>query len=111
MTVEEATNLIDATSADEYADSLTVLFGHQTDTQCLQDATSPVGDWQVKGPAIIMTDPGHQPISGARVVKTWNFRKDWIFGVYFCPSSSTCNVPTPGRAVYLDDDLPDNYVH
>lgn len=111
MTVAEATNLVDATSADEYADSLTVLFGRQVDTQCLQDSTSTVGGWQVNGPAVILTDPGHMPISGARVVKTWHFQTDWIFGVYFCPAGTTCTVPTPGRAVYLDGNLPSNFLH
>ncbi len=111
MTTAEATNLIDATSADEFADSLTVLFGRQVDTQCLGDITSPVGGWQVSGPAVILTDPGHMPITGARVVKTWNFQTDWIFGVYFCPAGTVCSVPTPGRAVYLDGNLPESYLH
>lgn len=111
MTVNEAMNLIDATRADVYADSLTVLFGRQVDTQCLQDSTSSVGGWQISGPAVILTDPGHQPITGARVVKTWQYQTDWIFGVYFCPAGTTCTVPTPGRAVYLDGNLPETYLH
>lgn len=112
MTVAEVTNLIDATASDEYADGLTVLLGRQADTQCLQDFTSPVGGWQVKGPAVILTDPGHQPLTGGtRIVKTWHFQRDWIFGVYFCPSGSTCTIPTPGRAIELDGELPVQYLH
>lgn len=112
MTVQEATNLVDATASDEFADSLTVLFGQQADTQCLQNFTSSVGNWSTNGPSMILVDPGHLAITGgARVVKTWEYRTDWIFGVYFCPSGSTCVVPTPGRAVSLDGDLPANYLH
>ena len=112
MTTSELTNLVDSVSSDEFADTLTVLIGKQVDTQCLKDFTSPVGSWPVTGPAVILTDPGHQPFTGgARVVKTWHFQTDWIFGVYFCPSGSVCTVPTPGRAIFLDGNLPDGYLH
>ena len=112
MTTSELTNLVDSVVSDAFADSLTVLIGRQADTQCLQDFTSPVGGWTTEGPSVILTDPGHQPLlGGARVLKTWNFQTDWIFGAYFCPSGSTCTVPTPGRAISLDGDLPSNYLH
>ena len=112
MTVAEATNLIDATSADEFADSLTVLFGRQVDTQCLVDTTSSVGGWTTQGPSVILTDPGHQALLGnVSIVKTWHMDRSWIFGVYFCAVGSTCTIPTPGRAVALDGTLPSSYLH
>lgn len=111
MTVAEAQNLIDATASDEYASTLTVLFGEQAESQCITNASSSVGGWTTTGPSVILTDPGHLALSNVTIVKTWNMDPSWIFGVYFCPSGNTCQVPTPGRAITLDADLPASYQH
>lgn len=111
MTVQEATNLVDATSADQYADTLTILFGKQAENQCITNTQSSVGGWTTNGPSIVLTDPGHQALTNAVVVKTWNYDTTWIFGVYYCPSGSTCTIPTPGRAIQLEAALPASYLH
>lgn len=96
---------ISQTSGEELPGSLINYIGAFCDTNPSACTWSQLSNWNVTGPAVIVTDPiSVSMISyGWEVVQTYQMT-DGYWGVYYCPS--TCLAPKPGRAAILSSPLP-----